>query len=100
LSINATQIKTSIATVEQLLKDDTPLSPTMRSAITLLMVMMQLLLARIGLDSHNSSKPPASDPHREPKVLTPSERTVDNCIIPAVRCRLASITMPVMKNAK
>lgn len=72
--INASSIKNSIATVEQLLKDDTQVSPALRSAITLLLVVLNLLLARLGLDSHNSSKPPASDPYRERKPRTPSER--------------------------
>ena len=38
------------------------------------MAMMKLLLAHLGLDSHNSSKPPASDPHRERRARVPSER--------------------------
>lgn len=37
-------------------------------------MVLNLLLTRLGLDSHNSSKPPASDPHRKRQVRTPSER--------------------------
>lgn len=72
--LNASTIKNSIAQVEQLLKDDTQVCTALRSAITLLIVVLNLLLMRMGLDSHNSSKPPASDPHRERKTRPPSAR--------------------------
>lgn len=40
------------------------LSPTLRSLIEILILVVKLLSNRVGLNSKNSSKPPASDPNR------------------------------------
>jgi transposase len=40
------------------------LSPEFRTIIQLILVLMQAMLTRLGLNSNNSSKPPSSDPNR------------------------------------
>ena len=40
------------------------LSPTLKSLIEILILVVKLLSNRVGLNSKNSSKPPASDPNR------------------------------------
>jgi transposase len=69
LSLNQT-----IAHVEQLLNDDPHTSPAIKSAVALLIVVVKLMAGHLGLDSHNSSKPPSTDPNRERKVRTLSDK--------------------------
>lgn len=60
-------IKATLDEVEKLLQLEPALSPTLVAAIRLLMSLVTLLTGQLGLDSKNSSKPPASDPNREKK---------------------------------
>ena len=63
-----------IAHLEQLLKDDPHTSAAIKSAVALLIVIVKLMASHLGLDSHNSSKPPSADPNRERKVRAPSDK--------------------------
>lgn len=63
-SFNITQI---LADAEKSLKDDTTLSPGMRTLVGVLVAVIRLLVGRLGMNSKNSSKPPSSDPNRERK---------------------------------
>lgn len=60
--------------VEQLLAKNDDLPPELEAAIKLLLVAVKLLTDRLNLTSHNSSKPPASDPNREKKKRTKSHK--------------------------
>ncbi len=60
--INVTQ---TLAKVEDLLKKDRSLSPAARAMFELLATIIQLLVAKLGLDSSTSSIPPTQDPHRK-----------------------------------
>lgn len=64
MTLDRISITKTIANVEQLLKDDPALSPALNAAIQMLIMAVQLLADRAKLDSRNSSKPPATDPHR------------------------------------
>jgi len=64
VTLDRISITKTIANVEQLLKDDPALSPALNAAIQMLIMAVQLLADRAKLDSRNSSKPPATDPHR------------------------------------
>jgi transposase len=64
----------TIAHLEQLLKDDPHTSAAIKSAVALLIVIVKLMASHLGLDSHNSSKPPSTDPNRERKVRAPSDK--------------------------
>ena len=47
------------------LKEERDLSPALRSALEVLLVLVTLLLNRLTLNSQNSSKPPSTDPNRK-----------------------------------
>ena len=47
-----------------MLREDKDISAAMVSAIKVLLLVVKLLAGRLGLNSRNSSTPPASDPHR------------------------------------
>lgn len=74
MTLDRISINKTIANVEQLLKDDRTISPALNAAIQMLIVAVQLLADRAKLDSRNSSKPPAMDPHRARKAVKPGER--------------------------
>lgn len=57
----------SIKEVEHLLEVDKSVSPALKAAVTVLIMIVKLLLEKYGLNSRNSSKPPSSDPNREKK---------------------------------
>jgi len=65
MQIDGIDINRSIAQVEALLESDKECSASLKAAVTLLIVVVKLLVNRLGLNSRNSSKPPASDPNRE-----------------------------------
>lgn len=50
---------------EQMKKEE--ISPAMRSALDVILLLVSILVKRLGLDSSNSSKPPSQDPNREKK---------------------------------
>ena len=62
-------ISGTLTTLRQQLRDDTDLSPALRSAIEMLLLIVSVLANRLGL---NSSKPPSSDPHRLRKDKKPN----------------------------
>lgn len=66
-------IEATLADVKQQMKEDKSLSPSLRAAIELLVVVVQLLLGRLKLNSRNSSKPPSQDPNREKTQRKKSE---------------------------
>lgn len=57
-------VSAALDRVEQTLREDASLSPPVRSLFELLVVIIQLLTAKLGLNSTNSSIPPSQDPHR------------------------------------
>jgi len=48
----------------------------MKSAVALLLILVKLLLARLGMNSRNSSKPPSTDPNRKKKSRAVSDKPV------------------------
>lgn len=60
----AINIQETIDEVERLLKADENISPGLNAAIKMLIVVVKMLTDKVGLNSRNSSKPPASDPNR------------------------------------
>ena len=62
IDIHATleALKTSLATEKEI-------SPSLKAMIELLMLIVQLMMNPLGLNSRNSSKPPSSDLNREKK---------------------------------
>jgi transposase len=62
------KIQAALEEVERQLRDAKDIPPALAAAIQVLMVVIPLLLGRLGLNSHNSSKPPSQDPHRSRKT--------------------------------
>ena len=65
MKIEDIDVDSSINSVKELLKKEKNLSPALRSALEVLLVLVALLLNRMTLNSKNSSKPPSTDPNRK-----------------------------------
>jgi transposase len=74
MKISDIEIDTTLENVKQLLKEDRSVSPALRAAINLLLVIIPILLGRVSTNSSNSSKPPSQDPNRLKKPRVKSER--------------------------
>lgn len=75
MTITRISINKTLQEVEDLLQQEEQLSSALRAAIQLLLTMVKIMAERFSLNSRNSSKPPAADPHREKKPPTPSARS-------------------------
>jgi transposase len=62
MKITNIDVDAALADVRQQLQADTTVAPSMRTAIELLMALVQILSGRINTHSANSSKPPSQDP--------------------------------------
>ncbi|MCU7912438.1 MAG: hypothetical protein KZQ63_10560 [Candidatus Thiodiazotropha sp. (ex Lucinoma aequizonata)] len=65
MKIEDIDVDSAINSVKELLKKESGLSPALRSALEVLLVLVSLLLNRITFNSKNSSKPPSTDPNRK-----------------------------------
>ena len=65
MKIENIDVEEAVNSVKTLLDAEKDLSPAFKSALTLLLVLVSLLLNRITLNSKNSSKPPSADPNRK-----------------------------------
>ena len=61
VTVEDIDIDEAIGNIKQLLKDDASLSPALRMAVEVMIFLVAVLSKRLGLNSRNSSKPPASD---------------------------------------
>ena len=67
MKIENIQVDETIEKVRKQIEEEKDLSPALRASLELLLTLVALLLSRIGLNSRNSSKSPASDPNRKKK---------------------------------
>lgn len=67
VTVEGFDIEASIVHVEKLLREEKNLSPALPAAIEVLLIIVRLLVARLGLNSRNSSKPPSSDGYQKPQ---------------------------------
>lgn len=74
MKISDIDVDAIIANAKQQLKDDPSVSPSLRSTIEILLLIIPVLLGRVSTNSRNSSKPPSQDPNREKKERTKSDR--------------------------
>lgn len=74
MKISNIDVDAALANVKQQLKDDSTVSPSLRVAIELLMILIEVLLGRVKTNSRNSSKPPAQDPNRPKKTRSKGQR--------------------------
>lgn len=61
LTLNNIDVEAAVVKVQQLLAQETNLSPALRSALEVLLVVVQLLAGRLSISSRNSSQPPSQD---------------------------------------
>lgn len=74
MKIDSIDVETAITNARQLIENEAELSPALRSALEILLLLVTLLMHRLGLNSNNSSKPPASDPNRKKKSRSRSNK--------------------------
>jgi len=67
LKIENIDVDSAINTAQEALKKEKGVSPALRAALGILILLVTILLNRVSLNSKNSSKPPSSDPNREKK---------------------------------
>lgn len=67
-------MSSAIDSVRDVLKNESNLSPALRSTLEVLLVLVTLLLNQLTLNSQNSSKPPSSDPNRKKPRRRKSQR--------------------------
>ena len=65
MTIESINIEKSIASIQKKIKDDQSLSPSIVESINLLILIVQLLVSRLTLNSRNSSLPPSSNNPRK-----------------------------------
>ena len=74
MKIESIDVEATIKNTRELLENDPDVSPALKSAFEVLLMLVTVLINQLGLNSQNSSKPPSSDPNREKKKKTPGER--------------------------
>ncbi len=74
MKIDAIDVDSAINQVKQLLKTERDLSPALKSALEVILLLVSVLLNRVTLNSKNSSKPPASDPSRKKGARKKSDK--------------------------
>jgi hypothetical protein len=60
MKVSGIDIESNIEKIKQQIADDKTLSPSMRTTLDLLLLIVNLLCQRLGLNSRNSSKPPST----------------------------------------
>ena len=65
MTISKINVSEALKNVEILLKEDKSASPQMRAMMELLVVIINLMVSKLGLNSGNSSTPPSKDPKRQ-----------------------------------
>ena len=65
MKVSGIDIESNINNIKAQIEADNTLSPSMRTAMDLLLLIVTLLCQRIGLNSHNSSIPPSSAQNRK-----------------------------------
>lgn len=74
MTLDNVDVDATIERAEALLKAEKNLSPALRSAMEVVLLLVSLLVKRLNLNSKNSSKPPSSDPDREKKTRSKGQR--------------------------
>lgn len=64
MKIDSLDVDGAINNVKQLLEKERDLSPALKSALEVMLLLVAVLINRVSLNSKNSSKPPSSDPYR------------------------------------
>jgi len=74
MTLSNINVDEALERVRQQLKEDRTVSPSLRTAIDVLMVLVKLMADRLATSSRNSSKPPSQDPNRPRRSRVSSGR--------------------------
>jgi transposase len=74
LKLESIDVDAAINNVKQLLEKERDLSPALKSALEVILLLVTILLNRTTLNSKNSSKPPSSDPDRKKEGRKKSDK--------------------------
>ena len=74
MKIENIPINETISTAKALLKKEKNISPALRSIFNVLLLIVQVMVGRLRLNSKNSSKPPSSDPNKKKKKKSSSKK--------------------------
>lgn len=74
MKIDRIDVDAAIDNARELIDQEKDLSPALRSALGVLLLLVTVLLNRSTLNSKNSSKPPSSDPNRKKSSRSKSNR--------------------------
>ena len=81
MTVDSIDVEATIKKVRQLLAEEAQLSVALRTALEVLLKLVQLLASRLNLNSRNSSKPPSSDRLKKNKnekdLLSRPELSID-----------------------
>lgn len=64
MKIDSIDVQSALDNAQNILEKEKGLSPSLRAALEVLLLLVKVLLDRKTLNSKNSSKPPSSDPNR------------------------------------
>lgn len=74
MTISDINVDEALEQVRQQLKEDRTVSPSLRAAIDVLMLLVKLMSNRLATSSRNSSKPPSQDLNRQRRSRAKGER--------------------------
>ncbi|RCV89986.1 DUF6444 domain-containing protein, partial [Vreelandella rituensis] len=74
MTISDINVDEALERVRQQLKEDRTVSPSLRAAIDVLMLLVKLMADRLATSSRNSSKPPSQDMNRVRRSRAAGER--------------------------
>jgi len=75
MRLNSGNIKETMAEAKRILGEEKNISPALRAIFGLILVFMEAMLTRLGLNSENSSKPPSTDEQKtKRKKRAPSNK--------------------------
>lgn len=74
MTIDSIDVDKAIQNAKAMIAAEADLSPGLKSALDVLLVLVTVLVNRVSLTSRNSSKPPSSDPNRIKSRRKPSSR--------------------------
>ena len=64
MTVNGINVEATVAKLRDLVAQEQNISPALSATLETLLVVVELLVNRLGLNSRNSSKPPSSDKNR------------------------------------
>lgn len=76
MKLDNDNVRKTLETAKTMLAEEKNISPALLGVLNLLIMFMQVMLGKFGLNSNNSSKPPSTDPNRKKNTdnKNPSKR--------------------------